>query len=190
MKKKKVFKVLLWVFSITFLLVAFIFVYAYYNSKPKYTPSENKFTTRVAYINPENSLLSEGFEVCSERIVDYYNYQIGQTKGQVASYSKGKNGLRKHVLSHYKNKGYSDSGYLNIRFVINCKGETGRYIIHENNLDLEPKKFNKDLVNQLFNITTQLKKWNPVIYGEDNIKDSYMYISYRIENGEITEILP
>ncbi|MEO1485430.1 MAG: hypothetical protein AAFU57_06775, partial [Bacteroidota bacterium] len=87
------------------------------------------------------------------------------------------------------NRGYTDSGYLNIRFVINCEGVAGRYIIHENNLDLEPTPLNPDMVEQIFELTAQLKQWNPnVIRG--NIWDSYMYLSYRIENGEITEILP
>ena len=146
-------------------------------------PSKNKFTERVAYINPKEALLSEGFEICNKnRIYDYYNPQI-------ATYSEGKNGLREFILLNYQNKSYSDSGYLNIRFIINCKGEAGCYVIHENNLDLEPHKFNKDLVNQLFNLTTQLKSWNPKVRNGES-KDSYMYISYRIENGEITEILP
>lgn len=92
-------------------------------------------------------------------------------------------------MSHYENRGYTDSGYLNIRFVVNCKGEAGRYVIHENNLDLEPIAFSKDLVDQLFDITTQLKKWKPNVIREEK-RDSYIYISYRIENGKITEILP
>lgn len=129
------------------------------------------------------SLLSEGFEVCDTNyIIQYYNPER-------ATYSKGKNGLRKFILSNYENRNYSDSGYLNIRFIINCKGEAGCYVIHENDLNLTPKTFNEDLKQQLFLLTTQLKKWNPNFTYEKH-RDSYMYISYRIENGEITEIIP
>ncbi|EGV43753.2 hypothetical protein BZARG_1207 [Bizionia argentinensis JUB59] len=159
-----------------------LYGYAHYLFKYKHIPQE-KYTHSVEYINPETALLSDGFEVCNENyIVPYYT-------SKNATYSKGKNGLRKFILSNYENKNYSDSGYLNIRFVINCKGEAGRYVIHENNLDLEPKQFNKDLVDQLFQITTQLKTWNPN-YSYNDYRDSYMYISYRIEHGEITEIIP
>ena len=179
---KRIFKISIWVIlGIVGILLMFI-GYVKYLSTNVYIPSKNKFTKRVAYINPKKALLSNGFETCNKMIVDYYNPER-------ATYSEGKNGLRKFILSNYENKSYTDSGYLNIRFVINCKGEAGRYIIHENNLDLEPSTLNKDLVDQLFNLTTQLKKWNPnVIRGEK--KDSYMYISYKIENGEITEIIP
>jgi hypothetical protein len=87
------------------------------------------------------------------------------------------------------NDNYSDSGYLNLRFIINCEGEVGRFVIHENNLDLEPNTFNKDLKNQLFKLTSEIKGWQPIVLYDD-VRDSYMYVSYRIENGKITEIIP
>jgi len=167
------------------LIIAYASLVLYFNNqvKPKHFPSEGIFEHSAQYIDPEKALLNDGFEVCNEQFIcQYYNPER-------ATYSDGKNGLRKFVLSNYKNDNYTDSGYLNIRFVINCKGEAGRYIIHENNLDLEPQVFNQDLVTQLFKITTQLKEWNPN-FVHDEYRDSYMYISYRIENGEITEIIP
>lgn len=179
---RKVVRVLLYFFTTVLIILVGIIAYFYYLKDYKYIPSTNKFEKRVAYIDPETSLLSEGFETCGDYIFDYYNPDR-------ATYSKGKNGLRNFILNNYKNRNYSDSGYLNIRFVINCKGKAGRYVIHENDLDLNPRKFSEDLKTQLFKLTTQLKSWNPnIINGEK--RDSYMYISYRIENGEITEIIP
>jgi len=148
----------------------------------KYVPSQNVYMERIAYINPDKALLSEDFDTCHDYIYDYYNPER-------PSYITGKKGLRKYILDNYRNNSYTDSGYLTVRFVINCKGKTGRYVIHENDLDLIPKKFNEELKDQLFELTTDLDQWNPnVIRG--NKVDSYMYISYRIENGEIIEILP
>nr|WP_298995730.1 hypothetical protein [uncultured Allomuricauda sp.] len=137
----------------------------------------------IGYINPDESRLNNGFHVCNEsQIYQYYN-------PEKATYSQGKNGIRRFILDNYVNEDYSNSGYLTFRFVINCKGEAGRYIIHENNLDLIPKEFNPKLTEHLFNLTIQLKEWNPnFIRGE--YRDSYMFLTYKIENGEITEILP
>ena len=152
------------------------------DKKPK--PLEfPEYTHNVEYIDSTKARLSKGFKVCNENfIAQYYN-------PEKATYSKTKKGLRDFILSNYENRGYTDSGYMNIRFVINCEGSAGRYVIHENNLDLEPTPLNPDMVEQIFELTAQLKQWNPnVIRG--NIWDSYMYLSYRIENGEITEILP
>lgn len=182
MKWKRIFKIFLYII-LGFAVVLFaLYGYAYYMFNYKFVPQE-KYTHDVEYIDPETALLSDGFEVCNENyILQYYNPER-------ATYSKGKNGLRTFILSNYKNNNYTDSGYLNIRFVINCKGEAGRYVIHENDLDLKPKSFDKDLVDQLFQLTTELKTWNPN-YLYDDYRDSYMYISYRIEHGEITEIIP
>lgn len=167
----------------TLLIFISFIVYSYYEDWGRFSADEQKYPQNVEYIDPDKALYSQGFEICNEdRIAQYYNPER-------ATYVKGKNGLRKFILSNYENKGYSDSGYLNIRFVINCKGETGRYIIHENDLDLEPTQLDSNMVGQLFELTLQLDKWNPVFYREKNW-DSYMYISYRIENGEIIEILP
>lgn len=174
-------------FLCAFVLAFYVTSCAKQQKEETFIPTKNAFTNDAHYIDPETALLSEGFEVCNEDyILQYYNPER-------ATYSKGKNGLRNFILSNYKNKGYTDSGYLNIRFVINCNGQAGRYVIHENDLNLEPKAFTKDLKEQLFQLTTQLKEWNPNVMSNENGSayfDTYMYISYRIEHGNITEILP
>ncbi len=142
-----------------------------------------KIENSVEYIDPVNSLFSDGFEVCNEIwIYNYYNPER-------ATYSKGKNKLKEFIIKNYDKRSYSDSGYLNIHFVINCKGETGRYKVYENNLDLEPYRFNNDLKDQLLELTRKLRPWNPNIIRGERV-DSYIYISYKIKNGEIIEILP
>lgn len=142
-----------------------------------------KINHSVEYINPNEALGDKNFIVCNDDyIFNYYNPQR-------ATYSEGKNKLREFILSNYNSNKYSDSGYLNILFVINCKGEAGRYKVYENNLDLEPQKFNPSLKAELLNLTMKLKKWNSNYISGEYV-DSSMYISYRIENGEITQILP
>lgn len=168
----------------TFWLIVFILSSCDHNKKVDlYQVDENKYLHDIGYIDSTKALLNEGFKICNkERIYQYYN-------PRAASYSKGKNGLKKFILENYENKGYQDSGYLTIRFVINCEGQAGRYVIHENDLDLIPKKFDPKLVEHLFDLTVQLKKWNPnIIHGKPS--DSYMFLTYRIRNGEILEILP
>ena len=156
----------------------------------KYLPQGEIYTERVAYIDLKNALHTENFEICdSAYIVDYYNRGPDDTIHRPTAYFSKKNGLRKEVISKYENRNYDDSGYLNFRFIVNCKGEAGAYVIHENDLNLEPKQFDPDLVNQLLDITIGLEKWNPnFMRGEE--RDSYMYLSYRIEKGDITEIIP
>lgn len=151
--------------------------------KKTYSDIYLKIVNAVEYINPETALGDKNFKTCFDNVIfNYYN-------PQAASYSEGKNKLRTFILSNFDSEKYSDSGYLNILFVINCKGEAGRYKVYENNLDLEPQKFNPLLKTELLNLTMQLKQWNPNYIRGEHV-DSSMYISYRIENGKITEILP
>lgn len=183
MKRKKIFK------AIGFFLASLLFVfgcfvaYIYYNMHYSLFPDEGAFKHAAHYINPDEAILNENFKICNENyILQYYN------QSQVLPYFNGKNGFRNYINENYQNQKYSDSGYFNIRFIINCEGQAGRFITHENNLDLEPHTFNSDLKKQLINLTTSVK-WNPVFIRNKNW-DAYMYVSYRIENGEITEIIP
>lgn len=49
--------------------------------------------------------------------------------------------------------------------------------------------FNEELSNQLLNFTKNLKGWMPIkINGEK--ADHYQYLTYKIEHGKVSEILP
>ena len=180
---KKVFKIIAIIFSVIVIAVVCFNSYNYYMFNLSLIPKNNPFKYASHYIDPKKSLLNEGFTVCNEqRVFQYYNTPE-------LPYPNGKNKFRDYIKANYINENYSDSGYLNIRFIINCEGKPGRFIIHENNLDLEPKKFNAKLKNQLFKLTSKIKQWKPIFLYKEN-RDSYMYVSYRIENGEITAIIP
>ncbi|MBT8245302.1 MAG: hypothetical protein HKP48_08410 [Winogradskyella sp.] len=183
MKRKRVLKVIgLALGIIVFAILCFI-AYGYYMFNTSLIPENEPFTHSSHYINPDEALLNDGFKICNEDyIAQYYNTQE-------LPYPNGKNNFRKYIISSFENRNYSDSGYLNIRFIINCEGETGRFIIQSNDLDLNPKPFNTDLKNQLFKLTSEATSWKSTVIREKN-RDAYMYVSYRIENGEITEIIP
>lgn len=183
MGTKRVVKVLGIVFGVIILVIACVLGYGYYMFNTSLIPEHDPFKHSAHYIDPDSALLNEGFIVCNEnRIAQYYNTPE-------LPYPNGKNNFRNYINKTYVNQNYTDSGYLNIRFIINCEGDVGRFIVHENSLDLEPKSFNEDLKNQLFKLTSEIEGWKPIVLYEST-RDSYMYVSYRIEDGEITEIIP
>jgi len=141
-----------------------------------------KYIHDIGYIDPSISLGDKDFETCKGVIFEYYNSEPD------GGYKYGKKALRDTVLKKYSESG-KESGYLTFRFVVNCHGEAGRYIVIANNLNLEPKMFNQDLVLHLFDITQELKEWRPVVLGNES-RDYYMYITYKILDGKIIEILP
>ncbi|MFM7429088.1 MAG: hypothetical protein KA713_06600 [Chryseotalea sp. WA131a] len=144
--------------------------------------AENKYLHSVGYIDPATSLGDKDFKTCSDMIFEYYNSEPD------AGYKHGKNILRDSVKTKYNYKG-NDSGYLTFRFVVNCKGLAGRYQIVENDLDFKPKQLNQDLVQHLFTITQELKDWKQLVW-EKEPRDYYMYITYKLQDGKIIEILP
>ncbi|WP_323789181.1 hypothetical protein [Psychroserpens sp.] len=183
MRTKKVFKILGIILGLIVITIGCFIGYGYYMFNSSLMPEHEPFEHASHYIDPETALLNENFKVCDENyIAQYYNTQE-------LPYPNGKNRFRNYINLAYVNNNYSDSGYLNIRFIVNCEGEVGRFVIHENNLDLEPTTFNENLKKQLFKLTSEAKGWKPTVLWEEN-RDSYMYVSYRIENGEITEIIP
>lgn len=144
--------------------------------------TSNKYKHEVGYIDPEKALGSPDFQICSNFIYQYYN------SASEAGYKFGKKALRDSVNKKYK-RIFADSGYLTIRFIINCKGIAGRYEFVEADLELRPKKFNTQLKDQFFKIITELKEWKPLILDSIS-KDSYMYITFKLKNGYVDEILP
>jgi len=183
MRIKKVFKIIGIILAMIVIAIGCFIGYGYYMFNMSLMPENEPFEQASHYINPETALLNEDFNVCNENyIAQYYNTPE-------LPYPNGKNGFRNYINLAYVNNNYPDSGYLNIRFIINCEGKAGRFVIHENNLDLEPNAFSEDLKNQLFKLTSEIKDWKPIFLFEE-ARDSYMYVSYRIENGKITEIIP
>ncbi len=183
MRTKQVLKVLGIILGLIVVAIGGFMAYGYYMFKTSLIPENEPFQHASHYIDPNTALLNQDFKVCNENyILQYYNTPE-------MPYPNGKNNFRTYIKSNYVNKNYSDSGYLNIRFIINCEGNVGRFVIHENDLNLEPHPFNEDLKNQLFRLTSEAEGWKPTYLRDEN-RDAYMYVSYRIEHGEITEIIP
>jgi hypothetical protein len=73
--------------------------------------------------------------------------------------------------------------------VVNCKGETGRFRIQQMDMDYQEMKFLPETVNQLLKLTQQLHGW---IIGEYNgaVRDYYQYLTFKIQEGQLMEIMP
>lgn len=138
----------------------------------------------VGYIDPSKAL-DEGFEACfEEKIFPYY---YGR---KPARFDFGKDSLKRYFVSQYNDFGdFSQTGYITFRFVINCKGEAGRFVTESVGHDFEKKEFNPKIVDGLYKALSQLKGWQPIQFYDDKY-DSYYHITFKIVNGELLEILP
>ena len=96
---------------------------------------------------------------------------------------------RINLANNYSGDSFTESGYLNFRFLVNCDGNPGWFEIIQMNLDLEEKELNTEMVDSLLTFTAMPENWNTLEFREDS-GNYYMYISYRIENGKVVEIIP
>ena len=143
---------------------------------------------RIGYIDPR-SVLDQGsdFSLCDkhEKVVDYYN---GSDKR--AQYKGGKRALWQLVNQHLEpEKLLDESGYLTLRFIVNCEGEAGWFTMEEADLDFQPKKFPSETIQHFFDILSQHPDWKPCIIN-DEARDAYTYITFKLSHGKIIEILP
>lgn len=171
---------------IGFLVVAFIGfgIYIYYTHYGKFEVDENTYPHYIGYIDQSSALLNKTFQLCG-------NGEIHKTHhgAPFAAYKNNKRTFQENVLKTYKNEGYKDSGYINFRFLVNCEGNPGWFEIIEINEDYEEVSHNKEMLDQLLKITSEPSHW--AIYSvSEKPQNYYHYVSYKIENGEITEILP
>lgn len=125
-----------------------------------------------------------GFTVCNPKVVfQYYN---------TGSYYK----QHKREIEHYFKNNFKPvfdlpdgNGYLTIRFIINCLGQTGRFRVYELNTEYQPATFDPRITSQLLKLTRELRGWQPAVY-KDKIYDSYQYITFKLNKGGIVCVLP
>ena len=160
------------------------FGYYYYNQAHD---TENKpYKKYIGYIDQEKALLNHKYELCGDAYI-----QRTYNGAALEGYFINKKHFRDQLNKQFSASQYQDSGYLNFRFLVNCEGNAGWFEVVEMNLDLEEQKLNSELVDELLEFTSNSEHWNILRYPKDNTPyNYYMYISYRIENGKVTEILP
>ncbi|TVZ56693.1 hypothetical protein OD91_1989 [Lutibacter sp. Hel_I_33_5] len=184
MKKKKIFKIT-GISIVSLLLLIFLALsIIYYTKVGKYSEDLKKYPKYIGFIDEKTSLLND-MKLCGEKKI------LGKHHGLPKyAFYKNKGYFRKNILSKYNSKKFSDSGYLNFRFLINCEGKAGWFKITKMNLDLEETNLNDEMVNELLELTSNSENWNELSFENEKKYNYHMYILYRIENGKIVEILP
>lgn len=147
--------------------------------------NEKNYLRQVGDIPFDPQVDDPAFRVCNENTArQYYNF------GKGLMYRGEKAELKRFFQKNFRTqKGKKESGYITIRFIVNCEGKTGRFRVMEIDRDFQVKHFSKGLVSKLSGLVAQLDGW---IIGEQDGKafDYYQYLTFKIEDGAITEILP
>lgn len=149
---------------------------------------KNEYPPRhIGDIEFDPKLDNPDFKLCNEeKIYQYFNI------GQSILYNGEKIALEKEFFEKYKPEiAKSESGLVRIRFIVNCKGETGRFRILGADENYKEKEFDKSITSQLLQITKELNNWGRLFDQEKQEGwDYYQYLIFKIEDGQIVKILP
>ena len=126
------------------------------------------------------------FKLCFDKYIPQYFWETNELQ----KFKGEKIELDKTFFENYKNLNLlGETGLIRIRFIVNCKGETDRFRILEIDENYNPKKFNEKITNQLMQISKTLKGWNPKVIQNHNV-DYYQYLIFKIQDGNLIEIMP
>jgi hypothetical protein len=147
------------------------------------TFAQTDYSNHVGDIAFDAKLDDPAFKVCDEKkIVQDYSVGTkfeGERKALIDYFTKG---------FVYKNNYSGNSGYITIRFIVNCKGESGRFRVYQLNEDFQENKFHPELVNHFLQQLKEVKGWIPGNYKKVDY-DSYDHIVFKIENGKLKDVL-
>lgn len=129
--------------------------------------------------------LDGNFETCNgdSRAIQYYALAESTYGGEKIEIEKA---FEKKYDASIATK---ESGLIRIRFIVNCKGKSGRFRILGMDEKYNEKTFDKSITDQLLKITKELKNWKT--FERNGITpDFYQYLIFKIKEGRIIEILP
>jgi hypothetical protein len=149
------------------------------------TETKSAYPNYVGDIEFNSETDTKDFELCySKHIFQYFNI------GNGLEYEGEKLAIEKEFAEKYKSEIIkNETGLIRINFVVNCKGKTDRFRLISMGENYKEKVFVNSITEQLMSITKNLKGWKGKKYNEKEI-DYYQYMIFKIENGQLKEILP
>ena len=126
------------------------------------------------------------FEVClgEQQIQQYFHF--GE---RGLPYQGEKPVLVRFFQDNYQPVPIKESGWIRIRFIVNCKGATGRFRLLGSDRNYKEMDFDPRITSQLLELSQKLNNWK-ILSKRERPQDYYQYLVFNIENGAIKEILP
>lgn len=146
----------------------------------------SKYPATVGDIEFDEKLDDPAFKKCAPEKLISLQYYYG-TKGFAYQ------GEKLAIIEKLQNEKISSeskmNGYITVRFLVNCEGKTGLFRVQQMNADLKETAPDKELGDRLLRFTKSLDGWMPKeIKGFKT--GYYQYLTYKIENGKVSEVLP
>ncbi|WP_378184802.1 hypothetical protein ACE939_08415 [Aquimarina sp. W85] len=154
--------------------------------------TEKKVNEKQEYLRwvgdiEQNDQIDElNFKVCNgdDKTFQYFNL------GKGPDYS----GEKSKILNAFKSKyqpisDNNQNGLIRIRFIVNCEGIAGRFRVLQSDYNYQEIEFDKRIISQLLDITKGIENWK-IQYRKEMPIDYYMYLIFKITDGQLKEIIP
>ena len=131
------------------------------------------------------------FQRCGEG-----QYDVPQYYQSTTAYTGGTQALRQQFVRAVLPRSTGpQAGYITIRFLINCHGETDRFRITQLDTAYQPAHFSPALVAALLGRAKALRAWEPGKFSgpgthHGEALDSYYYLLLKISHGRVVDVLP
>ena len=115
-----------------------------------------------------------------------YYYQVG------GKYPKSSITLLKNAQTFlHQNKVYKGNGYITFRFKIDCEGHRmKRTQVLQTDENYKSYRFDKGLVNELYLFLNTLNEWKIAKDNKGNAFSYIAFITFKIKNGKVNNIIP
>lgn len=136
----------------------------------------------LSYIPYDTKLDSPDYLICDST-------KMGSGRSRVR-YIDGTDKLKEAITSNYlyDQKYATFSGYIVIRFLVNCEGKSGRYRAQALNLDFSPSNAPSALLKHSTELIKSLDNWTKSTRHDSKAEYS-KFINLKIKNGKIQHVL-
>jgi hypothetical protein len=171
-------KILNWYLFISFLITVLIIFCINYNNRRGF-----RETGDIGDIHFDQNKDDTNFKICDSTIVPQY-FSVG------TEYVGGARAIKNEIFSKIEinnTRFLNNSGIITFRFLVNCKGEIGRFRVFQVDENQKETNFSLESLTKLEEVIKKLSKWELKAY-KNNIYDSYYIVRCIIKDGLITDI--
>jgi len=145
------------------------------------------YPNKVGDIVFDKNIDSQDFKRCMDKDYGIQYYSINNSGG--LPYEGEKFAIIQKLEKLNLSSSKKINGYITIRFIVNCEGKTGLFRVQQMNENYLEENLDKDFSVKLLNFTKSLNGW--ILKESRGIKlDYYQYLTYKITDGKVSEILP
>lgn len=147
-------------------------------------PQHLNVKEKIGWIPFDRSLDNSNFKVCDEFNIEEY-YQVNPF------YGEGLPSIRKYISSHQLELEAlcKKDGYVIVRFVINCQGQTDRFRTKFMLLNYtEENNVNAELQKKIIQLIRNMGNWTPGKY-DGKTYDCYQHLKFIFKNSKLVDVL-